>query len=138
MVKLIMNDTLWAILLLTCCCFLEAHAGEGPRPHHEKMHKAFLACEQELGIPAPAEGQHPQLTDEQKEKMHACLKKNGVTPPKFAGGKHTKFHQAMKACLNAAGVKPPEHAKGERPVLDAATKVAMERCRQEVKNEEGR
>lgn len=54
---------------------------------HEEHRAALDACREELGLPAPVQGERPQALDEEtRAQMDACLKEKGFEPPKFGRG----------------------------------------------------
>jgi hypothetical protein len=114
-------------------------AAEKPHRHgpSAEVKAAFQACASEIGV-QKTEGERPRLSQEQREKMRACLESKGVKrPPHGHWGHHRnpeKFAK-MKQCLEEAGVKMPEPGSGERPKFDDAAKAAMKACREKVRSE---
>lgn len=107
---------------------IEARGQRGPRELPPEAKAAFQACFREAGVEVN-EGERPNPTTEQREKVRSCLDAKGISPPPHGGRGHhggPEFEK-MKACLQEAGIAKP--AKGERPERNEATKAAFEACR---------
>jgi hypothetical protein len=75
------------ILAATFAFAISAFADDSTKPSREQMHQAFEACASQAGLEKPVQGQPPTApTDEQREKMDACLKAKGIQPPTHFGG----------------------------------------------------
>lgn len=110
--------------------------GRGPRGGGAPP-EVVKECAAELGISLPepgegtiAAGSRPQISEENRTKLHQCLESKR---PDGASGRHggpsDAERQQVDACLTAKGITLPEPSEGaERPRLDEATRTALREC----------
>lgn len=112
---------------------ISAFAQDRPGP---EFREAIKTCAAELGI-QPGEGRPPRLSEEDRAKMDACLKEQGVSrpqrpnrgrPPGPAG------IDQLKACFEADDIEFPELVPGEKPELSDEQILEMEKCRPARRN----
>lgn len=105
--------------LVTCLVSLiyvnTALAKDGEPP---VLTAAQQACFADLGlpIPAPGSGRPERLDRETREKLHSCLKENGMSPPR-----HPELNAAQKKCFTDNGLPVP--SPGSRPPRKPDLKV---------------
>jgi hypothetical protein len=115
-------------------------AGGIAKADQGKFRAAFSSCAEKLGLPAPTQGERPELTQDQRTQLKACLADAGVTWNHHhhhhhhhhgnVAGANPDFRVRMAACFSEDGVTPFSRGSGQAPT--DAQKAELKKCRAQV------